>query len=148
MRRFASALLLLLTACHAEGALSPVDVTAWAAAKARWRAAGVTHYRYESSVSCFCAPDYARPITVEYRNGVLLDARYSDGTPVPFGYTGRPPIDSLFSEIVQQPADFVDRIDVTYDAQYGYPRTISVTSKSTVADGGYSRTVHRFEVLP
>lgn len=148
MRRLL-ATLLLLTACHADGPLGPLDVTAWAAAKARWQAAGVTHYRYESTMGCFCPGEVVVPITVEYRNGTLVEARYADGrTVLPSYAASRPPIDTLFQHILEQQSDFVERVEASYDPQYGYPRSLNVIAKSTIADGGFSRAITRFEVLP
>ncbi len=141
--------LLLLVACRDDGPLGPVDVTAWAAAKARWQAAGVTHYRYESTMGCFCPMELLAPITVEYNRGVLVDARFADGRAVPVGYAAsRPPIDTLFQSILDQRGDFIERVEVTYDGQYGYPRILNAIAKPIIADGGFSRTITRFEALP
>lgn len=148
MRRLLAALL-LLAACRSDGPLGPVDVTAWAAAKARWQSASVSHYRYESTLGCFCPSEIVVPITVEYNRGALVDARYADGRAVPAGYaSSRPPIDTLFQSILEQQGDYIERVEVSYDAQYGYPRVLNVIAKSTIADGGFSRTITRFEVLP
>lgn len=148
MRRFLSFVFVLL-GCHADSPLVPVDVRAWAEARARWQAAGISHYRYESGLSCFCPAEIAGPITVEYRDGILVDARYASGAPVPATLAqSRPPIDSLFAVILEQNDQWTDKVEVTYDARYGYPRVINVFAKPGIADGGSTRTITRFDPLP
>lgn len=149
MRRLLFAVLALAAvACHSDKMLSPVDFRAWSAAQAKWKAANVQHYRYESTVSCFCTPEYGQPITVEYLGDSLLDARYANGSKVPALYAkSRPPIDTLFATIVIPASDWLERVDVTYDQTYGYPKMINFSSKPNIADGGSTRTITRFEVL-
>lgn len=149
MRRLLIAVLALAAAaCRSDGLVSPVDFQAWSSAKARWKAAGIQHYRYESTVSCFCTPEYGQPITVEYLGDLLVDARYANGSRVPDIYAkSRPPIDTLFATIVMPASDWLERVDVTYDKTLGYPKMINFSSKPNIADGGSTRTITKFEVL-
>ncbi|MFN8717671.1 MAG: DUF6174 domain-containing protein [Gemmatimonadaceae bacterium] len=149
-RRIAVALLaaLLLTACaDADGSLSTTVERDAMAAQALWTRQRPAHYRYESTVICFCPAEYTQPIVAEVRNGAVVDARYPDGRVYPFSTPPRLPIDSLFVQILQ-PGGWVARVEATFDARYGYPKQFSVTSRPNLADGGYSVTITRFEPLP
>ena len=138
---------LQLTACGgADGPLSPSDEVEVLVAQARWAQQRPAHYRYESTVGCFCPPEFTQAIVAEVRNGVVVATRYANGQPTPFP-SARLPIDSLFAQILK-PGDHVERVEATFDARYGYPRQFRYVPKPTIADGEYSVTITRFEPLP
>lgn len=140
---------LVTAACGSDNPLEPVNLRAWNAAKQKWQAARIAHYRYTSTLSCFCPLELVQSITVEYRNGQRIAATYADGRPVPDAFAAsRPPVDSLFAEIVAPRGDYVERVDASYDPQYGYPRVITVVTKPIIADGESERRVTAFERLP
>jgi hypothetical protein len=151
-RRLIPVLLSLLigaAGCGSDNPVEPLNLQSWTAARQKWQAARITHYRYTSTLSCFCPLEVVQPITAEYRNGQLVSASYADGRAVPPAFAAsRPSIDSLFSEIIANRGEYVDRVEASYDAQYGYPRVIQVIAKPIIADGESERRVTTFERLP
>lgn len=139
---------LILTACRgAEGPLSITDLRDITVARAKWTQMRPAHYRYESTVSCFCPFEYAQAIVAEVRNGVVVDTRYPDGRPYSYPTMPRLPIDSLFVQLLE-PGENVERVEATFDDRYGYPKQFSITLKPEIADGFYGVTITRFEPLP
>jgi hypothetical protein len=115
-------------------------------ARNRWRRAGLSDYRYEFERYCSCVGPYTRPVTVHVRNGAVYAAVYADnGKPVAdedlrFFQT----IDGLFEIIGGAINHRADIVDVEYDREYGYPRSVAIDYDRRAADDEVYFTVRRF----
>ncbi len=71
-----------------------------AAARARWTRASIDSYVFEFQRSCFCVPDFVRPVRIEILEGLVDSAVYVDTEePVSPPLTSVPTIEDLFDEI-------------------------------------------------
>jgi hypothetical protein len=114
----------------------------------RWVAAGVHDYVYDYQRLCFCAPESTQPVRITVRqDAVVAVVRQSDGQPVDAKY-GWPRVDALFDDIQGRLDQHVARIDVDYDATFGYPRSIVVDVAAMAADDEYSHTAANLRPLP
>ena len=114
----------------------------------RWTAAGLHDYVYDYQRLCFCAPESTEPVRITVRqDAVVAVVRQSDGQPVDAKY-GWPRVDALFDDIQGRLDQQVARIDVYYDATYGYPRSIVVDVAAMAADDEYSHTAGNLRPLP
>lgn len=114
-------------------------------AQTRWHRAGLVNYSYKNTVVCFCGPDATVPMTVTVRNGVVV--RVVDrvtGATKPLTY--RTSIDSLFSQVAEEIRVRPGRLQVTYDAVLGFPR--SLTYGTPENDGGGFITADSVAVVP
>jgi hypothetical protein len=137
-----------LTACDSSGIAGPGDIRRLAEAKQLWLARSFTDYTYEIRTSCFCPPEVSQWARVEVRSGAVVDVNAVDPDPnfpiTTLSYWQ--PIDTLFADIERAIADngftsVYARVDVTYDAQLGFPTSIDYVSKPNIADAGASISV-------
>ena len=141
--RLAPLVPLLAAACSSSGPTEPeraLDI-----ARQRWRDARLTSYSFKSSLSCYCPIEYLGPHTVTVRNGqvtAVVDRRTGAQRPTDY----RQPIDSIFAFIELQLRERPDLLEATYDAQYGYPRSLKWGTPANDA-GGYS-TVDSLVIVP
>ncbi|HEY8469369.1 MAG TPA: DUF6174 domain-containing protein [Longimicrobiales bacterium] len=115
-------------------------------ARDRWRRKGPSDYRYDFQKYCFCGGADLRPVTVHVRNGAVYDAVYADnGELVPDEYLRfYRTIDGLFEVIGNAINRHADDLDVDYDEQYGYPRSVEIDYDYRTADDEVYFTVRRF----
>lgn len=142
---------LLLAGCgSSDGMLSPFGrnlvEARLNAAEQRWLQRTPGAYRITESRSCECPSEVAAPMVVSvttlmgYPTGPVMewlnDVRYeSDGSLVPEQY--RPAaltVQELFALIRDALDRHAARLDVEYDAQYGYPTTISIDYDAQMVD--------------
>ncbi len=121
-----------------------------AAGRDRWQKAGISHYRYNLTVGCFCAFSQRTPLTIEVANGVVQSMTYKDGTPVPADqvslFTDYSTIDALFrytGEALRQ----ADEIKVQYDPTYGFPSSVQIDFIKQAVDDELWLTVANFQPL-
>lgn len=112
-----------------------------------WREKGVADYDVTLNRNCFCPPDLRGPVVVAVRDGEIAARTYVEsGEPVG-EERGRwfPDVDGLFEFV----ADAIDRdarrIDVAYDAEYGYPGHVFVDYDERIADEEVGYDVLGFE---
>jgi hypothetical protein len=97
-------------------------------------------YSYEIQTFCFCPPEIVRWTRVSVRDGVVVDAQAVEPDPN-FPITSLMwwhPIDSVFANLRRHMTgdnSYLAAIVVTYDEELGYPTTIELRAKPTVADG-------------
>lgn len=119
--------------CAHTGPTDPVRMEVEAAWK-KWRQAGLANYRYVSSVDCYCAPEYTRPMVVTVTNGQVTSvADSATGAAQPVSI--RQPVDSMFANLFRVTGGDPSQVDALFDATYGYPVRVSVGSLA--ADAGY-----------
>jgi hypothetical protein len=112
-----------------------------AAAYQRWQAAGLTDYRFSVDVQCFCP--VAKPVVVTVRDGQVTSARPE---PLEFWSDVVVPVPDLF-QLVADTRDTADVVEVAYDAELGYPKTISVDRVQAAIDDEVAYVVTHFAPL-
>lgn len=141
------ALLLILTACSMGG--SEVSRN-----QQKWSDANVTHYRFELNVGCFCAFRSQMPLTVEVLNGDIVSITGADGnliTPTDANYeyfSKYATVERLFTELKADLGGDADEVTATYDAQYGFPATITIDFIKDAVDDELYLSADKFEPLP
>ena len=139
------ALLILTLALSACGGKSKLDKN-----RAKWEAAGVSHYRFELTISCFCPFMNVVPVTVDVKDGQIVSLTDANGQPL------REEFRSLFEEaatveglfaVAEENLSNADQVEVTYDAEYGFPVTIVVDRIKLAVDDEIAYYVGAFKVL-
>lgn len=118
----------------------------------QWTDAGVSHYRYDLVIGCFCPFSQDMPLTIEVKDGqvvsitnvegVLLDA----SNPSYQYYLEYATIDLLFAELKSEMAE-AEELTVAYDPQYGFPSEVWIDRFKLAVDDEMSLQVTNFEVL-
>lgn len=99
------------------------------AARQRWSAAGLVHYRFTFEDDCGeCLPSSRLPREVVVRDGE---------TSAP----GQPTVDSLF-EAVENALANGSSVEVVYHPVLGYPEDIWIDREARVRDGGTHWLIH------
>lgn len=148
--RLARALLpALLALAGCSDATGPDDAAALLEHNlAVWSGAGVTNYRYTITRSCECTPESTGPVTVEVRNGLVVDRRYQSGAAVSPQYseifTTVPGLFDIIEEAVALPAA---SLSVRYNEDYGYPESIAIDWVAGAVDDEVSYRVGSFNVF-
>ena len=132
------ALLTLFVAVSCAGSV-PRDLTA---GEKLWQEQGLKDYDFTVERQCFCPEDWRGPVNIQVRDGAAVSITYvSDGTAVTEGkFDNADTIDKLFMILKNAYAgtgDFsqkADTIDVTYDAQMGYPKSFWIDVSQQMAD--------------
>ncbi|MBI5157689.1 MAG: hypothetical protein HZA58_06685 [Acidimicrobiia bacterium] len=106
------------------------------AARDRWEASGITSYRYDIVVRCFCPPLDA---TVEVIDGVVVSTKpLTEG---PLALEGRT-IEQLFDDLEQElGADGRGDYTVVYHPEYGYPTRVVADPIKAAIDDEYTYEV-------
>ena len=116
----------------------------------KWSQAGITHYRFQLSVGCFCAFRDLMPLTVEVKDGVIVSISDSRGDPVPAEqlefFDQYNTLERLFDYTAQAQKD-ADEVTVTYDTTYGFPAQVSIDNIKEAVDDELGLSVLNFEVL-
>ena len=86
------------------------------------------NYRVTYENSCFCPVEVLRPVRLTVLNGAISDVtRVSDGVSLPpSDWRSYRTVDQVFAEIEAGLDRGAQRVVVTYDGQYGYPRDVLV----------------------
>lgn len=106
------------------------------AAETKWRQKQPDHYTYTLQRSCFCTPEFRKPIAIEVEKTRLQKASYApEGSLLPLERINDAlTVDGLF-EVVRSAIDSkAARIDVEYDSTYGYPTSISLDPNLSATD--------------
>jgi hypothetical protein len=85
------------------------------AARSRWAAHGAADYTMILEWSCFCPP--MGPWTITVRNGRVAAVEPDPGEARPHALD----VDGLFGEIARAVREATGPVDVSYDADLGYP---------------------------
>jgi len=152
MKKFLLLLLALaLTACASNAAAGASE---FSQNQQKWEDANITHYRFELNISCFCAFRDQMPLTIEVQDGQVTSLAAVDGTQVldtdpnyeffaPYATIGL-----LFSELDADLNGKADKVTVTYDETYGFPKDITIDFVEEATDDELYLTVSNFEALP
>lgn len=114
-------------------------------AQVRWNNAGVEDYTVVVQHLCFCG--YVRPVRITVRSGAVVSSVDAEtGEPVPTYATVRD-ITALFTLIRKAIDDGADRLEVTYDAQLGYPTFINIDYIKNAVDDELQVRTSEFQQL-
>src|SRR4051794_36592274 len=105
-------------------------------ARAAWKAAHLRSYRYDITVSCFCAPSKGVVYTV--RNGVPRVPKK--------GEKSLASVPRLFKRIQAAIDDGVANLDVTYGRR-GVPKSIYIDTAANIADEEVGYRIAHFTTL-
>ena len=102
----------------------------------KWSSVKKADYRYTFQLTCFCPQDITLPVRVSVSGGEVREVRYvrsgEQADITKFEYYLK--IERLF-EIIQDAIDRgADRIDVSYHAEFGYPKSVYIDQKVTMVD--------------
>ncbi|AOY82837.1 DUF6174 domain-containing protein [Moorena producens JHB] len=115
----------------------------------RWETQKLDNYRYRLQVSCYCIGEVTNPVVVEIRNGETTSIVAADsGKPVNRKFFNT--YDSVLKlfDVVQKAIDKdYYKLDVTYDANLGYPTQIDMDFREQIADDERTLTIGNLEEL-
>ncbi|NJC95220.1 MAG: hypothetical protein C3F07_06940 [Anaerolineales bacterium] len=140
-------LALILAACSAGGSELSRN-------QSKWQDAGITHYRFQLSVSCFCLFRSQMPLTVEVQDGEVVSMIDVNGEAFPMDdpmsdlVMKHATIDRIFSELGSDPVQKADNLTVSYDPTYGFPTEVAIDYIELAADDELYISVSGFEPLP
>lgn len=143
-----AALLVLGGGCHHDS-LDPIGPDAGTAARERWAQNRPANYDFTLTRYCFCLAEVVRPVVIEVRGGVVQSRTYAaTGLPVAERWASYfPTMDGLLAE-VDSASKNADRMQATYDRQYGYLSHANIDFVSTIANDEVELTVNDFHPLP
>lgn len=144
-RIFYIALILILMACGSASTEFDKNLM-------KWNESGVSHYRFQLVVGCFCPFSDINPLTIEVKDNQVLSMMGANGVeildtdplyPMLMNYAT---VDNLFTWTTDVLAN-ADEVKVTYDATYGFPDNISVDYIEEAIDDEIGVRISNFEVL-
>jgi hypothetical protein len=117
-------------------------------AEAKWRKTQPQHYAYTLQRSCFCPPEFNKPIMVRVFKGRVQQATLlPDNTPLPNERRAEAyPLDRSFKVIQEAIKRKASSIKVSYDKKYGFPTSISIDYSTMIADEEFYLTIKDFKV--
>ncbi len=125
-----------------------LDQDPLAEARARWAQTDAADYVFEFRRSCFCSPDFVRQVRIEVLDGVVSSAVYVDTEEViSLPLTSVPTIDDLFEEIGDALEGGAFSVSADYDADMGYPTSVSIDFIENAIDDEMAFTVASFQLL-
>lgn len=118
------------------------------AAQTLWKQKQPEHYAITLKRSCFCPPEFNKPIEVRVYRGVIQQATIvPDGKPLPVDRKhDAMTVEDLFKMIQDAIAGKAESVDVKYDPQFGFPTAISIDRSRMIADEEVYISVSDFKV--
>ena len=147
LTRFAAAAALALSAACGliTGTGDDDDEEALRSAQVRWNSARVQDYSVVVQHLCFCG--YVRPVRITVRAGAVVSSVDAEtGEPAPSYATVRD-VAGLFTLIRKAIDDGADKLEVTYDAQLGYPTFINIDYITNAVDDELQVRTSEFQQL-
>ena len=119
-----------------------------AEARNRWAEARVDSYQFKFQRICFCAPDFVRSVRIEVLAGTVTSAVYVDtGEPISGPLSSVPMIEDLFDEIQDAMDHDAFSLMADYDADIGYPTSVSIDFNEQTIDEEMAFSVSSFQLL-
>jgi hypothetical protein len=138
----------ILTACASVGAAS----SDFDRARDKWQDAGISHYRFNLNISCFCAFTQDMPLIIEVQDGEVVSMEYQSGNEIDPSslelFQRYATIDRIFAELEKALGGEADAVTVEYDETYGFPSQITLDFVQEAADDELYLTISDIEVLP
>ena len=116
-----------------------------------WESKAIQHYRFNLNIGCNCPWYKIMPVTIEVKNGEILSMVAGNGGDItPYLNTFRPhgTIESLFDTVDSAISRRVYKLEVQYDATYGFPASIVIDPSHMVYDDESGYYVTEMAVLP
>ena len=121
-------------------------------ARQQWEASGISHYRFNLNMVCFCAFSENMPLVVEVQDGNVVSMEYQNGNeidPASLEFFQRyETIDKIFAELKKAAGGEADEVTVSFDDTYGFPEQIDIDVIKEAIDDELVMTISGFEVLP
>ena len=115
----------------------------------RWESAGLHDYEFDFRRVCFCLPEATEQVHIVVRRDTVASVvRRNDGQTASNRVSVWPTVDDLFAEVQQRLDQGSERLEVEYDATYGYPRSIVADIVLMMADDEYSLSAVNLRRLP
>lgn len=140
---------LILTACASANALgnkSEIEQN-----KDKWQNAGISHYRFNVAISCFCIFSQDMPLVIEVQDGKVISMAFQNGKEIDPSFTELfnkyATVDKIFAEIEAAQNGGADSVVVKYDATYGFPTEVTIDVEQQAADDELYLTISNFEKL-
>ena len=102
--------------------------------RALWQKAHLSTYTYTYKIMCFCSPEEDILVKVQYDNVVAASYSPSNNPVMPERMDELMTIEELFQVIQKAINDEVAQLDVTYNAQLGYPESVYIDVDERMAD--------------
>ncbi|HEY3474256.1 MAG TPA: DUF6174 domain-containing protein [Anaerolineales bacterium] len=142
---------LVLAACTAVGSAmgsqSEIEQN-----KEKWQDQGISHYRYNLHISCFCVFVENMPLVIEVQDGEVVSMEFQNGAEIDPSlhelFDKYATIDRLFAEIEAGLNGAADKVTVEYDATYGFPTKADFDFEEMAIDDELYLTISDFEALP
>lgn len=118
-------------------------------ARERWLQVAPSTYEITESQSCFCAPEVTRTVTLVVRNGVIESGRYTDTGEAlsPSAAASHHTVNEMFDIIARASAQSGATVVAQYDADAGFPVSVSINSDLRALDGGVDYFMSNFRRL-
>ncbi|MDC0663661.1 DUF6174 domain-containing protein [Marinobacter sp. SS21] len=105
-------------------------------ARERWRASQIGDYQITVQQSCFCLQEFTQPLRITVRDARVVSVA---GLTQPLTQPdqldrSRLTVEGLFDFIADAQRRQVERLDVSYHPQYGYPSEIAYDGHAMIAD--------------
>ena len=142
---------LILAGCAAMGSAlgDPSEIEQ---NKEKWQDAGISHYRYHLSISCFCVFVENMPLVIEVQDGEIVSMEFHNGAEIDPSllelFEKYATIDRIFAEVEAGLNGAADNVVVTYDPTYGFPTEVTLDFEQQAADDEIYLTLANFEALP
>ena len=118
----------------------------------KWQDAGISHYRYNLAISCFCVFTQDMPLVIEVRDGKVVSMEYQNGNEIDPSlldlFNRYATIDRVFGEVKAGLNGAADEVIVKYDPTYGFPTEVTIDVEKQATDDELYLTLSNFEKLP
>jgi hypothetical protein len=140
---------LILTACASANALdnqSEIEKN-----KEKWQEAGISHYRFNVAVGCFCVFSQDMPLVIEVKDGNVVSMAFQNGKEIDPSFmelfNKYATVDRIFGEVEAALNGGADNVVVQYDPTYGFPTEVTIDVEQQAADDELYLTISNFEKL-
>jgi hypothetical protein len=116
----------------------------------RWQQANIRHYEYVFQRGCFCPSDVRAEVLIEVKDGKVLNANNHKSRRMIADHLSlnRQSIDYFFSKIQAAIDSKSEKIEVKYNAQYGYPESVFIDYRKRLADEELRLSAKNLRILP
>jgi hypothetical protein len=118
----------------------------------KWQDAGISHYRFHLSISCFCVFVEDMPLIIEVQDGEVVSMEFESGKEIDPSllelFEKYATIDRVFAEVEAGLNGGADNVVVQYDPTYGFPAEVTLDFEQQAADDELYLTLSNLEELP
>ena len=93
--------------------------------RAEWIARGISDYRVQLRISCFCGGDITRPVLVEVRRGAVSKVWDLETSRLVGDISRYPTITQLFDKAIEERSRN-GHVSAAYDRAFGFPARIEI----------------------